>query len=119
MPTIHVTTDGISPILHRPLPERMIAGEAQQTIWNAFVDQTGQFSAGVWECTPGTWRVVYPENEFCHILSGRIVIRGDDGSVADYRTGDSFVVGAGFTGTWEVIGVTRKLYAIFESNQPA
>ena len=30
------------------------------------------------------------------------------------RTGDRFVIPAGFSGTWEVIEPTRKVYAMFE-----
>lgn len=43
-----------------------------------------------------------------------MVLHGDDGSVATYTAGDSFVVPAGFSGEWEVTIAARKLYAIYQ-----
>ena len=48
------------------------------------------------------------------ILSGDLVITGDDGSRRTFRAGDAFVPPAGFTGTWEIIEPARKLYAYYE-----
>jgi hypothetical protein len=58
--------------------------------------------------------VQYTEHEFCHLLSGRVSLRGDDGSEVLLEGGQSFVVPAGFTGLWEVLETARKLYAIYE-----
>ena len=98
-----------------PAADRLLAGEPRQRVWNLFSDSTGQFHAGRWASTPGRWRVSYTENEFCHVLSGRMRIIDSAGRAREYTAGDSFVVPAGFAGTWEVLEDSVKLYAIFES----
>ena len=70
------------------------------------------FFAGIWEATPGKWRIVYEEWEFCHILSGVSVIEEEGGGAVTVRAGDSFVLRPGFKGTWEVLETTRKEYVI-------
>ncbi len=41
------------------------------------------------ESTPGKWRIVYDEWEFCHILSGVSVIAEDGGQARTVKSGDS------------------------------
>lgn len=98
----------------RPAPERLLAGDPQQSVRNYFSDATGQFFAGIWHSSPGTWRVRYSENEFCHLTRGRVCIEDEQGRAWTFETGDSFVVPAGFAGTWQVLEPTSKLYVIFE-----
>ena len=100
----------------RPDADRILAGSPDQTAWNYFTDQTGQFSAGIWEGAPGVWRVNFTENEFCHLMSGIVVVRDETGGERTFRAGSSFVMPAGFTGTWEVVERARKLYATFEAD---
>lgn len=97
-----------------PATERLLSGEPEQTIWNHYADTSEQFFAGVWSSTRGKWRVQYTENEFCHLVAGAVVVTSDQGERWEFWAGDSFVVPAGFAGTWEVIEDCRKLYAIFE-----
>ncbi|MCY1403997.1 hypothetical protein D9M71_191940 [compost metagenome] len=56
----------------------------------------------------------YTEHEYCEILQGVSVIRDQDGNARTVRTGDRFVIPAGFQGTWEVLESCRKVYVIFE-----
>jgi uncharacterized cupin superfamily protein len=97
-----------------PAPDRLIAGTPTQSISNYFTDPTGQFFAGRWSSTTGTWRVRYTENELCVITDGQVVLTGDDGAVNSFGAGDAFVVPAGFSGTWQVVRDCTKIYAIFE-----
>jgi hypothetical protein len=98
-----------------PEASRVLSGEPKFTVWNRYIDATEQFFAGVWAATPGCWAVRYTEHEFCHLLEGRVVITSDAGERLEFSRGDSFVMPAGFSGTWEVIEECRKLYAIFEA----
>jgi uncharacterized cupin superfamily protein len=102
----------------RPPADRLLAGDPQQTARNYFSDSGGRFFAGVWESTPGRWRVRYSENEFCHLTRGRIRIADERGQQWSFKAGDSFVIPAGFAGTWEVIEPTAKLYVIYEAAAP-
>ena len=97
----------------KPEADRLLAGDPEQVATNFFSDTTGQFFAGRWDSTPGRWKVRYTENEFCHITAGRVRIVASHGAAHEFKAGDSFVVPAGFEGTWEVLEATSKLYAIF------
>lgn len=94
----------------RPAPDRVLAGDPVHTTWN--LEHRDGLYCGLWESTPGTWRVVYDEWEYCRILSGRSVITGDDGTRHEVGPGDSFILRPGFTGIWQVIETTRKDYVI-------
>jgi len=101
--------------LSKPPPDRVLAGSPEQKTRNYFSDATSQFFAGTWESSPGRWRVRYTETEFCHITRGCVYIEDEAGRGKTFRAGDSFVVPAGFVGTWYVKELTSKLYVIFES----
>ena len=94
-----------------PPPDRIVAGAPKFKTWNV-EEQPGGLYAGVWESTPGKWRIEYDEWEYCRILSGASVIAEDGGAEMRVGPGDSFVIRPGFKGTWEVLETTRKEYVI-------
>ena len=98
----------------RPDPAKVLGGDPLQTARNFYSDPTGQFSAGIWEGAVGAWRVNYTEEEFCHLLSGIVVLTDNAGSSRRFEAGASFVIPAGFTGTWANVSAARKLYVIYE-----
>ncbi|TPI44005.1 cupin domain-containing protein [Mesorhizobium sp. B3-1-6] len=106
-----VNTDTVEPEAGAPPPDRVISGDPKFRTWNVEEGDAGLY-AGFWEATPGKWRIVYDEWEFCHILSGVSVIAEDGGEARTVRAGDSFVLRPGFKGTWEVLETTRKEYVI-------
>ena len=108
---LKVSTDGVEPELGAPAPDRLISGDPKFRTWNV-EERDGGLYAGIWESTPGKWRIVYDEWEFCHILSGVSVIAEDGGHARTVKTGDSFVLKPGFKGSWEVLEATRKEYVI-------
>jgi uncharacterized cupin superfamily protein len=115
MPTRLVTFDSLpEPEDSQPAADRLLRGDPRQRIWNLYGEAGGRFFAGRWASTPGAWRVRYTEHEFCHVLSGRMRIVSGAGDEWTFGAGDSFVVPAGFEGTWEVLEDAVKLYAIFE-----
>lgn len=99
---------------YRPGEERVLAGDPVQTAALVFTSDDGRFSAGTWAAERGTWRVVFTESEFCHLLEGVIVVTDADGEITTFRAGDAFVSPAGFTGTWEIVEPARKLFAFYE-----
>jgi uncharacterized cupin superfamily protein len=94
-----------------PPRERILAGDPKFRTWNVEEQPNGLY-AGIWEATPGKWRIQYDEWEFCHILSGVSVIAEEGGEAHTLRAGDSFVLQPGFKGTWEVVETTRKEYVV-------
>lgn len=95
-------------------PANVLAGDPQTRTINYYTDPTERFFAGVWESSPGRWRVSYTEDEFVALLSGRVVLTGDGGPAETFVGGDAFVIPAGFAGTWETVEPVRKLYAIHQ-----
>ena len=115
IPKVIAYADPISgPQVYRPESSRIVAGDPTQSAWNLFQSQDGRFNSGIWTSERGTWRVVFSESEFCHLLEGIIIVRGDDGSERTFRAGEAFLTPAGFTGTWEVVEQARKFYATYE-----
>lgn len=102
---------GTNPEAGGPAEGRLIAGDPKFRTWNVEEAEGGVY-AGIWESTPGKWRIEYDEWEFCHILSGVSVIAEDGGEARTVRAGDSFVLRPGFKGTWEVVETTRKEYVV-------
>jgi uncharacterized cupin superfamily protein len=102
-----------------PSPERILAGIPRARVANQYADPTQQFFCGLWSSSAGKWRVRYTEHEFCVILEGRVRIESVTGARHDVRSGDAFVVPAGFEGTWEVHEPCKKWYAIFEPRSAA
>lgn len=98
-----------------PPPDRVIAGNPQQSYANHFSDPTLQFHAGTWSSTRGTWRIRYTESEFCCLTRGRVALRNERGERWEFGPGEGFVIPSGFQGTWEVLEDCTKFYAIFES----
>lgn len=98
------------PEVTRPDPAKVVEGDPVHRTWN--LEERDGLYCGIWESTPGTWRIAYDEWEYCRILSGRSVISGADGSRLEVGAGDSFILRPGFAGTWQVIETTAKDYVI-------
>jgi uncharacterized cupin superfamily protein len=95
--------------------EDVIAGTPVETGHNYFVDETEKLSAGVWECTAYTAVFdAYPVDEFCHILSGRVIITDGEGKAETFLPGDCFVIPRGLKCTWHMPETTRKYYVILD-----
>lgn len=101
----------IIPETGAPAPDRLISGNPQFTTWNV-EEAEGSLYAGIWQSTPGKWRIVYEEWEYFHILAGHSVVTEEGGAPVHLRAGDSYILRPGFKGTWEVIETTRKDYVI-------
>lgn len=105
-----VTRDGIDPVIDRPAPERVLAGDPVHTTWS-IEDRDGLY-CGMWQSTPGKWTVSYDEWEYVHIHAGHSVLTDSAGGQTHLRAGDSYVIRPGFAGTWEVVETTLKDYVI-------
>lgn len=95
-----------------PAPDRVLAGAPRFRTWNRYESADGHVFCGVWECTPGKWRVTYDEWESCTLLEGRSVVTPDGGEPVVLGPGDTMVLEPGFAGAWEVVETTRKTYVI-------
>lgn len=93
------------------------SGEPYVSLLEFYAD--GLTETGIWECTPGGWHIENrPDTEVVHILSGRVRMSDDsDGSTREIVEGDVMVLPRGWSGRWDVLETTRKLYVVV--NPPA
>ncbi|WP_062230685.1 cupin domain-containing protein [Aureimonas sp. N4] len=102
--------EGITPEESRPAAEKVTMGDPIHRTWN--LEKADGLYAGIWESTPGEWRVEYIEWEYCEILSGASVLIEEGGAERRVTAGDAFVLRPGFKGRWRVEETTRKRYVI-------
>lgn len=95
-----------------PLPERVVEGFPRFRTWMLAQQDDLKVYSGVWEATPGCWRISYDEWEFCSILSGVSEVCSVGAQAVRLAAGDHFVIQPGFAGTWRVIETTRKLFVV-------
>jgi uncharacterized cupin superfamily protein len=100
----------VTPEIDRPAKDRLISGDPVFTTWN--IEERNGLFCGIWQSTPGKWRIAYDEWEYCRILEGRSIITEDGGPAHEVGPGDSFILRPGFTGTWDVVETTVKDYVI-------
>jgi uncharacterized cupin superfamily protein len=105
-----ITRDGIAPEVGRPDPQTVLAGDPVHTTWNR-EDRDGLY-CGMWQSTPGTWKVSYTEWEYVYIHQGVSILTDADGTATTLRAGDSWIIRPGFQGTWQVVETTLKDYVI-------
>ena len=93
-------------------PAKLIKGKYLTKTWNQFTGEDGRLFCGIWESTPGKVRIDYDEWEFCHFIKGKAVLTNEAGKRWTVKTGDAFIIPAGFKGTWETVETVRKHYVI-------
>src|SRR5690349_5076623 len=80
-------------------PERIISGQPKSAYKVLYTSKTEEFTAGIYECTAGKWKISYSEDEFCTLLEGSLRMTNDKGEVQEFTAPDSFVIPSGFSGT--------------------
>jgi uncharacterized cupin superfamily protein len=73
----------------------------------------GESSAGIWQCSAGPSRWTLETNEVIYLVAGRMTVTPDGGEAAQIGAGDMAVFPKGWTGTWELHEIVRKVYSIF------
>ena len=110
--TLHMlpVTPDCDPEYDAPAPEKLISGDPKFTTWN--LEERDGLYCGIWQSTPGKWRVAYDEWEYFNILSGHSILTEDDKPPVHLRAGDRMIIRPGFKGRWEVVETTVKDYVI-------
>ena len=110
MPNLLKVSQSVEPETERPDPAKLISGDPVFTTWN--IEEKDGIYAGIWQSTPGKWRVSYDEWEYFRILKGVSILTDADGTETRLTAGDSYIIRPGLSGTWEVVETTRKDYVI-------
>ncbi|WP_238370827.1 cupin domain-containing protein [Heliomarina baculiformis] len=80
--------------------------------WRCFEATEKGAISGIWQAGPHLERCTCDYDEMCHILEGKVRLTDADGQSEEFGPGDSFVVAAGFSGTWENLTHVRKVFFI-------
>ena len=95
-------------------PEKIVSGQPQSAYKVLYTSQSEDFTAGIYECTPGKWKTRYSEDEFCTLIEGRLRMTSDQGDVQEFAAPDSFLIPSGYSGIWEPLTHLRKFFVIYE-----
>lgn len=68
--------------------------------------------SGFWQCSPGSWKLHIPRDEFCHFVSGAARYTSDSGEILDITAGTCVHFKAGWTGICEVHQTLRNVYML-------
>lgn len=80
--------------------------------FTTFMFDQSRAKVGVWQVTPGAYRMEYGEKayEVFTILEGVAEITEEGGEPRTYRAGDTVVLGANFHGIWRTIETVKKVF---------
>ncbi|BCM25012.1 cupin domain-containing protein [Methyloradius palustris] len=119
---IDFATNTVEPEYGTVPQERVVTGissdanvEIKMTTFNHYTDPTEQFFAGIWHSSVGAKTVNYTEEEVCYILEGRVRLTDAAGNAKEFGAGSTFVLPAGFKGTWETLEAIKKIYVIWQA----
>lgn len=82
--------------------------------WRHFVSPEKKAVAGIWEAPQHLERCECDYDELCHLLEGHVRLTDSYGVSQSFKAGDTFVVAAGFKGTWENLTPVRKVFMILK-----
>ena len=88
----------------------LVAGELNFRVASLFEGK--ELRVSVFESTPAkTDHRTRPldVDEFVLVLSGKLILTEQDGTVQEFTPGDALIVPLGYTGTWEMQGNYREL----------
>lgn len=98
-------------------PEKIISGQPKSAVKIIYTSKTEEFTAGIYECTPGKWKTRYTEDEFITLIEGHLRLTHDNGEVQEFKAPDSFLIPSGFSGIWEPLSHVRKFFVIYEKSK--
>lgn len=88
----------------------LVGGELHMRVATLFEGK--ELHASIFESTPAkTSHRTRPTDgdEFVYVLSGKLILTEPNGTAHEYLPGDSLVLPAGYTGTWEMQGNYREI----------
>ena len=96
----------------------LVAGELNMRVATLFDGR--ELRASIFESTPAkTNHRARPTDgdEFVYVLSGKLILTEPNGTVQEFRPGDSLVLQVGYTGTWEMQGNYRELAVVMKKGK--
>jgi hypothetical protein len=72
----------------------------------------GQVESGLWQCTPGRWRLSIPGDELCYFQAGRSRYVSDKGETINVVAGNLVHFEPGWSGECTVLETVRNTYML-------
>src|ERR1700722_16508441 len=94
--------------------EKLVSGQPKRAYKSLYSSRSDEFHTGIYECTPGKWRVAYSEDECCTLIEGKLKLTSEQGEVQEFQAPASFLIPSGYAGTWEALTRLRKFFVIYE-----
>jgi len=91
----------------------LVGGELKMRVATLFEGK--ELRVEVFESTPAKTdhrKRATDGDEFVYVLSGKLILTESNGKAHEYRPGDSLVLPAGYTGTWEMQGDYREIAVV-------
>jgi uncharacterized protein len=100
-----------------PLESYEIRSERwEEREYHCFRDPTEQVLVAYWEGEPGIVHLgQWPYDELCVLLEGRVALVDEAGGRREFAAGQSFVVPRSFSGTWETVEPSRKIFVAIDT----
>lgn len=92
---------------------RPLNGTAPHTYGKIYYADDQGHENGIWECTPGSYRLERASHEMCFILEGHWLLTGDLGDTYELKAGDMITLEKGWQGESQVVERVRKAYLEF------
>jgi len=95
--------------------EILVEGELNFRVATLFDGE--ELRVSVFESTPATTdhrNRPLDVDEFVYVLSGKLILTEQDGTVQEFTPGDALVVPLGYTGTWEMQGNYREIAVVIK-----
>ena len=92
-------------------------GDPRARSVNMLASADGHFDCGVWECSPGKFRIRYRSDELVHILEGNVTVFAG-GSTHALTAGDVAYFPAGTEAEWDVKHHVKKLWVYRTPHPP-
>jgi uncharacterized protein len=98
-------------------PADIVSGDPRPRSVNMIASADGKFDCGVWESTPGRFKIKYRSDELVHILEGEVTVHVGETRHA-LRAGDVAYFPAGTEAEWDVVSYVRKLW-VYRTPSPS
>jgi hypothetical protein len=91
-------------------PSQILEGAPQAEVHWLVATPEPAYYAGLWKAQPCRFRWRFDLQEVAHILSGRVYVTLEDGSVLDLRPGTLAHFPRGMETIWEIVQPLHKVF---------
>jgi uncharacterized cupin superfamily protein len=115
-----ISKEAGTPYVPPPTDYEIRSEQWVESEYHCFRDPSDRVLCAFWEGEPGTVHLgPWPYDEVCVIASGRVALIDEAGGRREFGAGDAFVVPRSFSGSWETIEPSRKVFIAIDTPDTA